>query len=108
MPYFQIMHGLRGCYLPDSSYIIRATTRRELKSALESEARDYRDAGFVGASKRNITRLASQAWRNRKSPSVYGTVLPLAPPHARDSYCQAFEVCNASRAEFKQWQESTI
>lgn len=106
MPYFQIMQGLRGCYMPDSSCIIRCSTRRELKSALEYEARDLRDAGFRGASKRAIASLAAQAWRNRKSASVYGITLPLAPPHCPDNYCQALEVCNASRAEYLEQLES--
>lgn len=58
MPYFHVSAGLRGCYLPDSSYIIRATTRRELKEALASEAlaseaERYREAGYIGATIRS-------------------------------------------------------
>lgn len=47
MPYFTISTGLRGCYMPDNCFSIRATTRRELKSVIESEAEIYRDAGFI-------------------------------------------------------------
>lgn len=60
--YFAISQGLRGCYMPDSVYIIKAGTRRELKAALEYEARDLRDAGFIGLSKRAIASLAAGAW----------------------------------------------
>ena len=66
MAYFAIWQGLRGCYMPDSSYIIRANTRRELKAALQSEARDIRDAGGIGLNKRAIAWLANAAWKNRK------------------------------------------
>ena len=67
MPYFTIYQGLRGCYMPDSAYTIRANTRRELKSALQWEANSLRDAGHVGCSKRAIAWLAAIAWRRRKA-----------------------------------------
>lgn len=66
MPYFSIYQGLRGCYMPDSAYVIRANTRKELKSALAWEAESIRDAGGIGLSKRAIASLAAHAWRNRK------------------------------------------
>jgi hypothetical protein len=69
MPYFTLYHGLRGCYLPDSAFIVRATTRKELKSALASEAYYIRDAGMVGCNKRAIAWLAAAAWRNRRKAS---------------------------------------
>lgn len=67
MAYFTIWQGLRGCYMPDSAYIIKADTRRELKSALEWEANDIRDAGGVGLNKKAVASLAAAAWRNRKA-----------------------------------------
>ncbi len=73
MPYFRIMQGLRGCYMPDNAYVLRADTRRELKSALEYEFCDLVDAGAVGLSKRALASLAARAWR---SPSVYDCVAP--------------------------------
>jgi len=63
--YFHVSQGLRGCYLPDNSYVVKVTTRRELKSALESEACYIRDAGFIGCSKRAVAWLATTCWRNR-------------------------------------------
>ena len=69
MAYFTLYQGLRGCYMPDSAYTIRATTRRDLKSALQWEANNIRDAGHVGCSKRAISWLAATAWRQRKASS---------------------------------------
>jgi len=71
MAYFSIYQGLRGCYMPDSAYVIKADTRKELKSALEYEARDIADAGGVGMSKRAIAWLANAAWKARKSNGEY-------------------------------------
>ena len=71
MAYFTIHQGLRGCYMPDSAYIIRANTRRELKSALAWEADSIRDAGGVGMNKRAIAWLANAAWKARKSSGEY-------------------------------------
>lgn len=48
MSYFTIMAELRGCYADnDSAFTIRCNTRRELKAALEWEAR-YCIAGSMG------------------------------------------------------------
>jgi hypothetical protein len=69
MPYFTVFQGLRGCYMPDNAYTIRANTRRALKSALQWEANSVRDAGMVGVNKRAISWLAAVAWRNRRRAS---------------------------------------
>ena len=98
MAYFTIYQGLRGCYMPDSAYTIKADTRRELKSALESEAYDIRDAGGVGLSKRAIASLAADAWRERKRSCEL--VAPYRWAH-QDSYPYALEVfTGASRADY--------
>jgi hypothetical protein len=60
---------MRGCYMPDNAYTIRANTRRDLKSALQSEANSIRDAGMIGMNKRAISWLAATAWRNRRRAS---------------------------------------
>jgi hypothetical protein len=69
MAYFTVYQGLRGCYMPDSAYTIRANTRRDLKSILQWEADSIRDAGMVGCSKKEVAWLAATAWRNRRRPS---------------------------------------
>lgn len=102
--YFHISTGLRGCYMSDSAYVIRAETRRELKAAIESEAYYYRDAGFVGANKRAIAWLANIAWKeaHKKSPAYLPYCLALAPSHARDNYCNGIFVSASNRAEYLQ------
>lgn len=53
--YFTIMHGLRGCYMPDGEpYVVMVKTRRALKEAIRNEA-DMLDSGStIGLSKRAI------------------------------------------------------
>lgn len=103
MAYFTVWQGLRGMYMPDSSYIIRAATRAELKSALENEARDIRDAGGIGMSKKAIAWLAAEAWRNRKDLGEY-----VAPYRWKDqdSYPYALGVvCGVTRADYLAQEE---
>ncbi len=102
MPYFHMSTGLRGCYMPDDAYIVRCNTRRELKAAIESEARAYKDAGFVGANKAAIAYIAAIAWRNRRKFQL-PYALPLAPSHARDNYCHGIFVASADRSEYLEY-----
>ncbi len=37
--YFNVSHGLRGCYMPDNSQIVKVTTRRELKEHVAASRR---------------------------------------------------------------------
>jgi len=71
MAYFSTYQGLRGCYMPDSAYVIKADTRKELKAALQWEADSIRDAGGIGMSKKAIAWLANAAWKQRKTSSEY-------------------------------------
>ena len=86
--YFHISSGLLGGYIPDSSYMLRCETRRELKSAIEGEAYGFTDAGYKGASKRAIAGLAADAWREagKARPSYLPLCLSLAAPHNLASY----------------------
>ena len=105
MAYFTIWQGLRGCYMPDSAYVIRATTRRELKSALQWEADSIRDAGGIGMSKRAISWLAAESWRNRKADSRE-YVAPYRWKE-QDSYPYALGVfTGATRADYLAQEES--
>jgi hypothetical protein len=105
MPYFHISHGLRGCYLPDSSYVLFAKTRRELKSAIACEASQYREAGFTGANQKAIATIAAAAWRDRKK-SQLPYALPLAPEHSPRNYCHGVFVSSASRDDFLEYQKA--
>ena len=74
--YFFISSGLRGCYMPDFSYCVKVTTRRELKDLLQIEADSINDAGFIGCSKRSIARLANNCWKNREDYTLMDFVAP--------------------------------
>ena len=91
--------------MPDNAYIVRCHTRRELRAAIAGEADSYRDAGFIGANQRAISWLAAIAWRNRRKFQL-PYALPLAPPHARDSYCHGIFVASATRDEHREYTES--
>lgn len=86
MAYFTIMAELRGCYVDnDSAFTIKADTRRQLKSALEYESRDLREAGAIGLNKRAIAWLAAAAWKGRKAGGSYPWVAPFRYPHQSGS-----------------------
>lgn len=104
MPYFTVMQGLRGCYMPDSCYTMRAATRRELKAAIEDEARVIRDSGFVGCNKRDVANFAAMCWRNRKTQTL-SYVLPYGERGNGRPY--AIHVSAATRHEFNESQKET-
>jgi hypothetical protein len=79
--YFNISNGLRGCYMPDNSFVVEADSIAGLHVVLEGEARYMVDAGYKGASKYNIKRLAREAWENN---SYLPCVCPLKPAHTSD------------------------
>jgi hypothetical protein len=104
MAYFTVYQGLRGCYMPDSAHTIRATTRRDLKSALQWEADSIRDAGMVGCSKKAVAWLAATAWRNRRRPS--GEFVAPYRDTRQTHYPYALGVfVGASRADYLAGQE---
>lgn len=100
MRYFQIMTGLGGCYMPDSSYVFKSDTRKELKRAIEAECFDLRDAGMIGLSKRHTTRLASEVWRG-KAKTIYGLSLDYGSPE-QSGKPYNLTVCEISRDEFRE------
>lgn len=58
--YFNIQVGLRGCYMPDSSYFLKCETRRELKNAIDDEACAINsDGSTLGLSKRAVESVAA-------------------------------------------------
>lgn len=99
MPYFTIWNGLRGCYMPDSAYIIKVNTRKELKAALQWEADSIHDAGGIGMNKRAIAWLANIAWKERKTSGEY--VAPWRFAYQKRSYPYALGVfTGASRSDY--------
>jgi hypothetical protein len=108
--YFNISQGIRGCYMPDSAYESRFKTRKELKAALEWEARDIREAGFVGLNKRAVAWLANAAWK-AAAPKAASSYFPFVAPYRRDSqpgnYCFGLFVAKSNRADWKAFEEET-
>jgi hypothetical protein len=100
--YFTIMHGLRGCYMPDGEpYVVMVKTRRELKEAIKSEA-DMVDSGAtIGLSKRAIAQFAAICWResHKKNPAYLPYCLPTKEPE-QTSYSYGIFCSVASRHEF--------
>lgn len=78
--------------MPDSAYIIKADTRRELKAALQWEADSIRDAGGIGMNKKAIAWLAATAWRNRKNKSGEYVAPYRFAWHEPGNYCMALGV----------------
>jgi hypothetical protein len=76
--YFHISSGLRGAYMPDTSYIAKCETRRELKSALEYEYTFQVDEGGYFGNRKDIARIAAEAWREaqKSNPTIYDFVIP--------------------------------
>lgn len=76
--YFHVSNGLRGAYMPDNSQVIMCKTRRELKSAVEYDARDMREAHGFGGSKKHIAAFVATCWReaHKKTPAYLPYCLP--------------------------------
>lgn len=98
MPYFNVSHGLRGCYMPDSSEIVRVTTRRELKEYV-SDLVARLEYPF-GGSKEDVARVVAAIWRDLKSPRRQ--YLDFAIPLGNDRQSRPFAVflSHASRSEY--------
>jgi hypothetical protein len=107
MAYFCISRGLRGCYTPDGAYVVKVNSRRELKAILEDEARDIRDAGFLGASKANVATHAAECWRRRADPRwTLDLVLPYRRADQPGNFCFGLFVSRATRADYLAYLES--
>ena len=107
MPYFHISTGLRGGYMPDSSYVLKAETRREIKAAIAYEAENIREAEMgemTGLSKKAVAHIAAAAWRERKNPRHY---LPFCLGYGRRDQSAPYGIFvgNATRAEYLQHLE---
>jgi hypothetical protein len=106
--YFNVSHGLRGCYMPDGDpYIVMVRTRRELKEVIAGEANNMGD--MVGLTKAAIARLAANAWHEAQKPNP--AYLPhCLPCHDRSvkiaKYSYGIFVSVASRSEYLERQEA--
>jgi len=103
--YFHISSGLRGAYMPDNSFVIRVFTRKALKEFIQSEADEFRDAGYVGASKSAVARLTQDAWQSHGGLPY---VLPLAPSHDRTNYAFGIFAGPATKAEWEEYKQEEM
>lgn len=102
--YFNLSFGLRGCYMPDSQYMVMVDSRRELKQELFDQLRHERESEipYVGLSKAAITKLTVDAWREsqNKRPSIYPYVLPYG---LKGNASYGLHVGVATRADYLEW-----
>jgi hypothetical protein len=106
--YFTIMHGLRGCYMPDSEpSVVMVKTRRELKELIAGEADMLASEETVGLSKRAIASFAATCWREaQKAKPAY---LPYCLPckeRGQSSYSYGIFCSVASRGEYLETQNT--
>lgn len=101
MKYFNISHGLRGCYMPDDSFVIACTTRRELKECIANEATLLDSDSTIGLTKRNIASLAALAWREarKRTPAFLPYCLP-CKERGQSSYSYGIFVSVATRHDY--------
>jgi hypothetical protein len=105
--YFTISSGLRGCYMPDSVFVARVDTRRELKRILADEVAPWRDGGAMGGSKATVATIAADAWREAKKrhPASLPFCIPLKPAGA-SSYSSGVFISGATRRDYLDSQEA--
>lgn len=106
MRYFHLSQGLRGCYMPDDSTMLKCATRRELKAAIEWEARDIQDAGFH-LNRRDVGRIANAAWKEvaKRHPTIYDFVVPYGRTPSRSDRAFGIFVSVATRADYVQFEK---
>lgn len=99
--YFTIATGMRCCYSPDNACIVCVDSRKELKAIIENEARYIRDAGLIGANKREVASTVADIWRNLKAKvkSPYSFVVPYG--YKKGGYKPyAIQVGHSTRADY--------
>lgn len=101
MAYFFLEYGLRGAYADGNGYILKADTRRALKSAIAWEVDSLRDAGMVGANKRAAATLAADLWRRYHAKRDTGlfSVLPISNDGGR-SYAWGIHGAPSTRRDY--------
>lgn len=104
--YFTISTGLRGCSMPDSVYVSKVETRKELKAVLTYEVEGWRNSGAMGGSKRVVAAIAAEVWREAKKqrPAILPYCIPIKPDGAND-YSSGVFISVASRSEYLEDRE---
>ncbi len=105
--YFTIMHGLRGCYMPDGDpYVVMVETRRELKEAIANEANMVASESTIGLTARAIAALAADCWReaHKAKPAYLPYCLP-CKERGQSSYSYGIFCSVSSRAEYLEYEK---
>lgn len=105
--YINVSNGLRGCYMPDNTEVVKVSTRKEMKKAVEAIADHLKDAGCVGLSNKAIASYCASVWReiNKPKPTFYG--MPLPYKYREDSdYHNAIFISVSTRADYLSYVES--
>jgi len=108
MKYFCIMHGMRGCYMPDGDpHIVAVKTRRELKAIIADECAMIDTGDTIGFGKRNVASFAAACWSeaHSKSPAALPFCLPYKEPGAQHFNFGVF-VSVATKSEFEAQEEN--
>lgn len=110
MPYFTISTGLRGCYMPDNAFTVRARSRRELKAVVADECRVSREAYGYGGSQKEIAATVAAIWRETgkgKRRSFYPYAIGFG--RTRDASDRPFGVfvAHATRTEYLAYCEES-
>ena len=107
--YFNIMHGLRGCYMPDGEpYVVMARTRRELKESIQGEANIIDSGKTIGLSKRAIASFVAECWREaqKEKPAYLPYCLP-TKERGQSDYSYGIFCSVATRQEYLQSQKES-
>lgn len=92
--YFCVMRGLRGCYMPDSVFYVRCTTRRSLKELITEEC-EYAEKR---PSLRAVASYAAEVWRRHLELSL-PLVLATGPGYG-------LHISHATRGEYLEFVHS--
>ena len=103
--YFTIMHGLRGCYMPDSDpSVVMVKTRRELKEIIASECDMLATDETIGLSKKAIASFAANCWHEaqKKNPAYLPYCLP-CKEKGQSSYSYGLFCSVSSRGDYLEY-----
>jgi hypothetical protein len=110
--YLHIMCGLRGCYLPDVSYIVAVTKRREIADIIRTEALCQAGEGepTIGLDDHRLSWLTQAVWEGHSALLPWG----YKPEGASKHHCgsgrwprpYSIAVCPSSRDEYESEQRA--
>lgn len=103
--YFHMMHGLRGCYMPDGTSVLMVKTRRELKEAIADQCQMLETESTIGFSKKAIAQFAATLWwdMQQEKHASMPYVLPYKERGQTD-YPYGIFVSVATRADYLEFE----